>query len=340
MKSNERNRGFVSLLTAILLSMLLIIITVSMITIEALQLRKAEDAEQTLRAYYTAEAGVEDAVAKVLSDVITPGHGDNVCNSLTNYDIPGDQGWTCQLVTFSGNPTGRLTAPDSAVTINPGKAAYQSVIIEWNQSTSGAGYNVALPFPDQNTYTANYSAPPLELAIVQYPDASFAAGNPGLTLENLLAVPGGGAGGAVSYSAANFTSAGPYKANCAPLAGRTLPAALGGGVLDYNCYAVLNNLNTSNFDYLFRVRSRYMPTQYSMIFKSGATGGGAIVPVPDGMATIDVTARAGQTYRRVISNLDLTAGAEASLNYVIYSDTDVCKDFDVIDNVAQPGCPY
>jgi hypothetical protein len=68
---------------------------------------------------------------------------------------------------------------------------------------------------------------------------------------------------------------------------------------------------------------------------------GNVVPVPDGTATIDVTAKAGQTYRRVISKLPLSRGAEAGLNYVIYSDTNVCKNFTVLDNVApapNTGC--
>src|SRR5260221_6730806 len=71
MKSKSRDQGFVSLLTAILISMLLLVITISLISLETFQLRKSEDAEQTLRAYYAAEAGVEDAGAKVLSGSIS-----------------------------------------------------------------------------------------------------------------------------------------------------------------------------------------------------------------------------------------------------------------------------
>jgi hypothetical protein len=95
---------------------------------------------------------------------------------------------------------------------------------------------------------------------------------------------------------------------------------------------------TSN--YIFRLRSRYTASAYRVTFKTGSNGGGAVVTVPDGTATIDVTARAGQTYRRVISKLPLNPSASAGLNYVMYSDTDICKNFEVIDNVAQPGCPY
>jgi hypothetical protein len=42
----------------------------------------------------------------------------------------------------------------------------------------------------------------------------------------------------------------------------------------------------------------------------------------------------------VISKLPLNKSAAAGLNYVIYSDSNICKNFDVINNVAQSGCPY
>jgi hypothetical protein len=336
-----KQQGFVSLFTCIMISLLLLVITVSLISLEALQLRKAEDAEQTLRAYYTAEAGVEDAVSKVLSKAIRPGVGDNVCNSFSTYDIPGAAGWTCQQVSFSGTPFGKLDTPDEAKTVDPGKTtpAYNSVILEWNQSPNVAAgqYNVNLAagLPSQAAYTAAYAAAPVELAIVQYPDGGFAAGDPSVKLQNAVIVPGGavGQGGAtVNYGA--LANHGPWRGDCSPL-----PRVNPWGSSSYNCYAVITGLNPSS-DYIFRIRSRYMASAFRMTFKTGANGAGTVVDVPDGTATIDVTAKAGQTYRRVISKLPLNGSAAAALNYVIYSDTDVCKNFDVIDNVAQPGCPY
>lgn len=147
MARNER--GMVSLFTSIVISLLLLVVTLSMISLQALQLRKAQDSEQSLRAYYTAEAGVEDAVSKVLTQQIRLGVGDNTCNSNVGYDIPGAAGWTCQQVSFSGTPFGKLDRPDAAKTIDPGNVNYNSIILEWNQSTNttGAFYNFPLPFP-------------------------------------------------------------------------------------------------------------------------------------------------------------------------------------------------
>jgi len=74
-----------------------------------------------------------------------------------------------------------------------------------------------------------------------------------------------------------------------------------------------------------------------MTFLNGAS----VVTVPDGTATIDVTAKAGQTFRRVISKLPINGGAAGGLNYVMYSDTNICKAFDVMNNLpSTDGCNY
>jgi Tfp pilus assembly protein PilX len=351
MRRNES--GFVSLMTCIMLSLLLLVITLSMASIQSLQLRKAEDSEQTLRAYYSAEAGVEDAVSKVLSKTISQGVGDNTCHASSGFDAPGAAEWTCQYVSFSGNPTGKLDKADSAKTVDPLHTAtpYRSVIIEWNQSTNTtAAYHnrptlLTGSFPTQAAYNGSPFDPPLELAVLEYPGSGFASNQvctrPGVPagcqalLQNLVIVPNGGAGSIINYAA--LLGHGPWSGNCGNL-GRNYTVG-GLPLTGYNCYAVLNNVNTAK-DYLFRIRSRYSASAYRLTFRTGPNGMGSTVSVPDGTATIDVTARAGQTFRRVISKLPLNQSAASMLNFVIYSDTDVCKNFDVIDNVpsAPPAC--
>ncbi len=332
----KRQDGFVSLFTCIMISLLLMVVTLSMVTLETLQLRKAEDAEQSLRAYYAAEAGVEDAVSKVLSGVIAQGT-DQTCatvgSSKTGYDVPGAAGWTCQQISFSGNPTGKLETADAAKTIDPGTPSsnYNSVKIEWDQSSSPLpnAYNarpVAAALPAAGAWT--YAAPPVELSIVEYPRGNFSSSSANLKLGNVLFLPGG-AGAALPVI---------YNAGLAGIGVQFGSCAVGNPV--YRCSAVVSNLaNTNTDNYIFRIRSRYNPTAYRLTFYTGPNANGNIVSVPDGTATIDVTARAGQTYRRVISKLPLNNGAAEGLNYVMFSDTDICKNFIVFSETAQPGCP-
>jgi hypothetical protein len=351
--------GFVALLASILISLLLIIVTVSMVALEATQLRTAEDSEQSMRAYYTAEAGTEDAVAKILSKAISTATP-QLCPSAASQGAAygPSTNWTCQQITFSGQPVGNLKA-DQAVTINPGTGPnFQSVEIEWNQSTDAvAGHydmNLAGGFPTAAQFAANqYAAPPIELQIVQYPNGGFsendvcsglptscdAAGlnsNKEAFLQNALISPGGsGAGtGAVDYTTL-FQNPNTQLGNCTP-APRT---GWGGAPSSYNCYVILQNLPPAR-NFLFRIRSRYADSSYRFTFWSNPNGAGAQVAVAAGVATIDVTAQAGQVYRRVISDFPLGTSAASGLNYVMYSDTNVCKNFDVIDNAPPPSiCP-
>src|SRR5258706_785417 len=183
MKSKSRDQGFVSLLTAILISMLLLVITISLIPLETFQLGKSEDAEQTLRAYYAAEAGVEDAVAKVLSGSIST--STTGCPSSAVGGANSGAEWTCQQVSFTGAPSGKLSGPpeESAVTISPGHhTSVNSVMFEWHHGSEAASfYDAWTPmgcaagecrFPSAASYAY---APPLELTVLEYPDGGFNA---------------------------------------------------------------------------------------------------------------------------------------------------------------------
>ncbi len=338
MRSNE---GFVSLFTTIMISLLLIVITTSLVTLEVLQLRKAADSEQSLRAYYVAEAGVEDAVSKVLQNPTN--RTDQNCQANPGFDTAGAAHWTCQRISYSGKPVGELTRRDAAKTVDPGHVnqAYQSVIIEWNQSEATSGYTYLSNLPSEGEYTLrNYAAPPMEVTVIKYPTGGFAASEVGMrvTIGNALMVPRGNVSGLVD--AETLPGNGQWNANCG-LMGR--PYAPGGtqGLGGYNCYAIITGLDSTNtFDYMFRLKSRYSGTSYRMTFKSGPNGQGTVVDVPDGTATIDVTAKAGASHRRVMTKLPLGKGAAAGLDYVIYSDTDICKNFNIINNAfpATPGC--
>lgn len=347
MRPISREDGFVSLMTSILLGLLLVIVTVSMVTLEIMQLRKAADAERSLRAYYTAESGVEDAIHKVLNGTIT---SDQTCAGNPAFDAAGNSEWTCQQVSFSGTPEGRLDQTDFAKTVDPGtNAGFGSVLLEWDQSTSVAAsyFNPALGggMPTQAAYNATPFAAPIEMQVVKYPrgvavtTANVCTSNnsapvAGCTvrLQNALILPGNAASAQVSYGANGFTNGGPYRGNCA--AGRTSNPYY--AQTSYRCYMLITNFNPAN-DYLFRLRTRYATSAYKMTFYTTSNGTGAVLPVNDGTATIDVTARAGNSYRRTVVKLPMNNSASGGLNFVMYSDTDICKNFNVVSEQFPPG---
>jgi hypothetical protein len=238
-------------------------------------------------------------------------------------------------VSFSGKPTGKLEKPDEARTVDPGHVSggYGSILLEWDQTNDPAkSYTVAGGnLPSASVYASTYAPAPIELSIVRYSNTPFNANDTSkVGLTNALILPGGG-GGAVNPLVA--TSA--LRSDC--VRGRT--TGFGGAPTNYNCYVLLNGFNASN-DFLFRIRSRYLASAFKMTFFHGSSGSGGVVDVSDGTATIDVTAKAGQTYRRVVTKLPLSRSASGLLNFVIFSDTDICKNFTVINEAAQapPGC--
>lgn len=329
--------GFVSLITAIMVSLLLMVVTLSMVTLEVVQLRKAADSEQAIRAFYTAEAGVEDAVNKVLNGTVT---GDQSCTDAggnlvagsrePNFDSAGQAGWTCQQISFSGRPTGKLERPDVATTIDPGAApAFTSVMVEWDQSNNADPnyYNAPVVLPPMSNYTY---ASPIELTVVRYPSSTvkvtdFCSDNQKpssssckVLMQNALIAPRGTTPGAGTQAYnGEFANGGPFAGRC----WQARP--------EYRCQEVLTGFNPGH-NYLFRIRSRYGGSAYRFTFYDGA---GNVVSVPDGTATIDVTAKAGQSYRRTITKVPISKGVASGLDYVIFSDTGICKSFTVVNNI-------
>lgn len=349
--SQTRQSGFVSLLTAILVSLLLIVITLSMVVLEVAQLRKASDSEQSMRAFYTAEAGVEDAVNKVLNNGLTTDQkcSDSSGNPLggasqdLDYDTAGQAGWTCQQIAFSGAPTGRLDQANVATTVDPGAAPnYDAVLVEWDQS-SGLSDTAPAVLPSQADYDLARFMPPLELTIIRYPQATVKASeictgaqtpaNTGnackVLMQNAVLMPrGSAASGDLAYNDGLAVGAGPYAANCQT--GRISNPYYASTT--YHCYKMLTGFAPGN-NYLFRLKSLYGASAYRLTFYNGVNK----VAVPDGTATIDVTARAGDTYRRTITKVPVQNGTASGLDYVIFADTGVCKTFDVVGDVFPTG---
>ncbi len=333
-------RGAVALITAIIISILLTIITTGLISLMVTELRQANDAEQSVRAYYAAQSGVEDGIRSVIAAL--PGQAQQLCGTAAsrNTDLdpanPGVVGWTCQQITYSGSPTGSLPQPDKSTQIDVGTlpANANSMVISWDTTPApGANfYNAPVGnFPAAGSWP--YAAV-LEAAMIDYPAGSFSASTPGqILLRNALMVPRPSGGGTYDYAAIK-PGAG---AGINPMNGICNVSRA------YRCQVIINNPPRGR-NMILRLRSRYTGTDYRVEFHTAANGGGSIIPVPDGAATIDITAKAGDVFRRVVYRVPYKNGAASGLDYVIYSDRDICKDFSTINGLIDysrtVGCPY
>jgi type II secretory pathway pseudopilin PulG len=336
-------QGAVSLLTTIIISILLAIITTGLISLMISELRQSNDSEQSMRAYYAAQSGVEAGIEKVLASlaagVQTPQTCTGAPSTYQRLDLdpvhPGAVGWTCQQISYSGSPSGSLPTPDKAVQVDLGTTAnFRSMILEWDLTPRPSGgfpanfFNATGSFPAGGGW--NHAAA-MEMAIVDYQKGSFSASTAGaINVRNALVVPRT-TGSGVFGDYTNLKGNNPVPGFCNPNAG------------SYHCRAVFN-MNGSTRNFILRLRSRYAGTDYRLTFMSGVNGNGTVVNVPDGTATIDITAKAGDVYRRVVYKVPYEKGAASGLDYVIFSDQDVCKNFGVIngliDTATTVGCPY
>ncbi len=327
---NQRfnDRGAVALISTIVISILLSIVIIGVMIVMVSELRQSNDNEQSIRAYYAAESGVEDAVVKALA---SPGV-DQDCTASSasttkNLNIDpanaGNVGWSCQQIHFSGNPSGRLAEADKAVQVDlEGAVNINSATLEWD---TGAVKNYA-PVPNPLPQTTNWAGRPaaLELTVVDYPKApSFAAAN--INIQNYLILPGNGPVTIAQIGASAAPN--PLRGTC---------TALG----TYHCKITFNGMNAGGNSYMFRLRSRYVGTDYKLTFYTGSNGSGIVKAVPDGTATIDVTGKAGDVYRRVVYKIPFNKGAAVGLDYVLFSDSNICKDLTIIGGVAAgpAGC--
>jgi hypothetical protein len=77
------------------------------------------------------------------------------------------------------------------------------------------------------------------------------------------------------------------------------------------------------------LKTRYNSARYRV---SVLGDGNVPLAIPGAMYTIDVTARAGETFRRIQTSFPIGETSPTSLpglDYVLYSDTDICKSFEL-----------
>jgi hypothetical protein len=327
-----REDGFVSLLTAVMLSLLLLAITISLIGLQTLSLHKAVASEQSRKAYYLAESGVEDAIAKIRGGTVTQaGGGQPACVQLT---ISGSNvGWSCQTIKFSGSPNGTIGQPDTAVTVDPGAIgnSINSMTVYWDQTISpSAAYlcsAACLPAPAAGWDSAGPRAMPVELTIVSYDPTALISNN--IKTINILVAPSLAA--TASFTFVNVQSVHSARNASCSVAG----VNEAGGSGTYHCQFTITGLPVAaTAGKLFRLESRYVGDngagrgKYAIDFFDT---GGALVQVDNNTATIDVTGQSGTEFRRVIYKLPSTSDANGMLNSALFTNVNICKNYTVIN---------
>lgn len=384
----NRHQGSAALLTTIAISAVLIVLFVGITTIATREVRQSIATDQSNRALYAAQAGVEDAVRR-LNDDISFANDEETCNESAGGD-PVEVGtgtnaaWTCRTIKLeSSSIEGRLDK-DESVTINLAKAKdaagspvkVQYMTLEWNKPDVDA--NTAQVIGDEVT-NAKYlpvsgpggwgnRAAVMQVTGVwmQKPSPSvntgLLVGGKVLPVRSILLSP-------TKTSSGNVTDFSNWKSPSLPESGMTAkcdvvgtysclaPADFSGSATDSNTYDLNNIMKTiysngnggattvscdvDSCNLILRLQARYAATHFRARFYYNAGGGGTSLTealVPDGYATIDVTAKSATYYRRVVAKKKLLPTvADGIFDNALFSGGPICKDMAVYkDNRGAP----
>ena len=323
-----------ALITAMIVSVLLMITTSGMVSLTIKSLKQSTDGAQSTKAYYAAEGGLEEALLKLRRD---PSYTGN-CDGASAANSAKDGLVTCIKVGTQPNALVGELGPNQTVQLDLSSVVgLQSIKVEWttdgfNEDSipkylTGNGVN---QFPKQADWPSTAPAV-LEVGTVSYPaTAEFRIDQVGYH-QGTIAPRSTKAGSAPATNALNS-----YVYNDASSLSRpfVVPCNTSGS---YPCVAGVG-LNQS-LKYMLRLKARYNGAKYR-ITAQGANN--VALAIPGATYTVDVTARAGDTFRRIQTSFP-TAGSVPTglpgLDYVLYSDTDICKSFEVVGTAKDMACP-
>ena len=335
----RRQNGVVALITTMIVSILLMLILISLVTLMSGELHQSADADQSVRAFFAAEAGIERGVLAVRAGLST----NQDCGDAGSTYAVGSATITCQRITLnSTNLSPTLPLNQAYELIIPGSAAFTRVQLNWNLHNStqdSANLNAQVPFRDAGGvkgagFVPQFGSSPwtfpsvLEVSMIDFP-ASFNSGlacgagvqapdSSHVCRRNWVFVPGYKAG----TSSPSMT---PAK--------QTVDCDEANAI--YDCQASID-LGASGNTRIIRIIPRYRGTSLNLQFYNN----GALVAVPTNTAVIDVTAKAGDdVYRRVVAEIPVKPTLASGLDYVLFSNNDITKDCSVsLGEISGGGC--
>lgn len=338
--STSKQRGAVALITAIIVSILLMITTAGMVALTVKSVRSSTDGAQSTKAYYAAESGLETAVLKLKRDPTYTGDcppgGTNSTTSAANGVV------TCSIVTAnSAAATGSIDVDKTVQLDLSSVSGISSVVVEW--TTLGSYDSRRIPSYENAAGASSFPAKG---------SSSWPATAPGVVQAGLVEYPGSSSFllDDVKYYQASLAPKSPRsgdpsnsipQSNLLNLYPYNQFADDGSGALNkpfvtlcnqpapYQCKAAATGIPGTNHKYLLRLTSRYSGARYRVTVQNSSN---TVLTIPNKTFTIDVTARAGDVYRRVRTSFPSSQQgnvALSGLDYVLYSDTNICKSFEV-----------
>jgi hypothetical protein len=343
----QSQRGIISLLTAIFVGILLIILTIALVGLMAGNFQQASDDQLSQRAFAAAEGTIELLYGYLQQHPQANFSNCDGAGSINSLAGNGPLSPGIQFLYDFKNPASdsgnkitcvKITQNNNAFTGSLGLDEMQQVRLDRASATglqrarfmrvSWVRGDGPFTFPDSVAWNPPPtggplnppagSAPAIELTIVKYPFNGAGQVLPGsIGIRNSLLFP-----------TDNLTANADPKiyANC--------------NQPNYRCVSPLIALNLApgsppngaNDADLVLIRPRFLQPNQSVHYQIQffAANGTTVIPVQSNQAVVDVTARSGGVYRRIIAHVPIgNTNVPSGINYVLYGDTDICKDLAV-----------
>lgn len=345
MKSAQH--GVVALITTIVIGLLLVVISTSAIALMSRELRQASDFDQSAKAFFAAESGVEDAIAvirrglkdngKSIEDLVDsekPG-GIGDCTPYTagqpsyaggisnNLDGLNNISYTCQIVSTFGNQVEdviKTAGAGLAVDLNGiTDPNFQRVKLSWNRANTGDPQNwgvIPAGFPAGNSWIDGSGKPVpavMEAAIISYPSSgNFSSSD--ITLNTIVFKPVN-SGGSTTTPISTTPSSQPVLVNC--VSGN-----------EYACSIEVTGFSSGR-SHVISLQTRYRGAYFKVEACKASCSTGNILQIPDAQLIIDVTGKAGSVFRRVQIKAPLGPQTKFPL-FTLLADDEICKYIEVL----------
>lgn len=342
MRLGDSERGAVALISVIITAVLISIITTGLSRGLSNEARQTTDINESSRAFYAAEAGVEDALQRIkdhstcptsnpgcdvsdlyyytetdgvandafgnpLSPVRSPvfrhvGVGDDL-GSATQSDDPGAV-WIHRYVKLTSQESEGLLKRDESMQLDFSTSGISRITIEWD---------VAGDSKKTSGWLANF------------PSNWAESGEPALLEATLVSW---------NETGGQVTSFDPVRKHLgrACMTNNTCPDSLPSGMQithqPASQYHFKWEITGTALDpaklYVLRLKSWFAPTHYRV---TAYNTGGQLVELPENFITIDVTGKSGDTYRRLVVKKRYQAEIFSVFDFALASEQAMCKSF-------------
>lgn len=313
---NSEEEGIVSMIAVIIVSILLSIVALGLLRLTLDEQRGSTDLMLSTKAYYAAEAGVEDALYEIKTGSPTP----NDCGPVTPVESTNTQ-YTCRLILDGLSSKNGKVTPQEAYQLDMLGSTLSQLRLQWNQddvdspaSPSGFSFTSGV-----NPRTQQASPPIMRVEIVKVPAGSF--DRDAITANRQVLYLRPTTSGGVATAAISLPNPSPYGA--ATIQAATCPNTPGNG---YACSVTLTGFVSGN-DYVLRLSTLYANGDTNFLL-TALDGSGD--PLSQGFfgTVIDVTAKANNVFRRVRYELP-NSNQTSMLPFALLGGESLCFDGEV-----------